>query len=181
MTSQNLEQYIAKRYQDQLEWYSNKATINKKWYHRYQVAVAALSGIITVTVALGMHYRDRIGWQIASLIGSAVAAALVGLQKAFRFHENWVEYRTTAEQLKKERYYHAFRCGDYSSAESADRLFVERVEALISKQNTHWTTGIINSQEHGAHHDELDLPKESAIERIREQPVYSDECARGSD
>ena len=154
MTSQNLDEYSVDRYKDQLEWYSDKATTNKKWYHRYQIAIALLSGIITVTVALGMHDRDRIGWHIVSLISSAVVAALMGLQKAFRFHENWVEYRTTAEQLKKEGYYYEFRCGAYSTAEYADKLFVERVEALISRQNTLWTVGTLKSEEHRLPHEE---------------------------
>ena len=154
MTSQSVEQYSTDRYQDQLDWYSSKATINKKWYHGYQIAIVALSGIVTVTVALGMHDRDRIGWPIVSLVASAMVSALTGLQKALRFHDNWVEYRTTAEQLKKERYYYEFRCGDYSTAESAAKLFVERVEALISRQNTLWTVGTLNPQEDSARQEE---------------------------
>ena len=156
MTSESLDQYFDERYQDQLKWYSNKAADNKKWYRRYQIAIAALSGTVTVTVALGMHDRAASRWHIVSLIASAMVAALAGLQKAFRFHENWVEYRTTAEQLKKEGYYYEYRCGDYSTAESADRLFVERVESLISRQNTLWTVGTLSPQEDGAPGDKKD-------------------------
>ena len=150
MASESLGQYFSERYQDQLKWYSDKSADNKKWYRRYQIAIAALSGIVTVTVALGMREQAAGGWHIASLIASAMVAALAGLQKAFRFHENWVEYRTTAEQLKKEGYYYEFRCGDYSAAESADRLFVERVESLISRQNTLWTARTLKPEEDGS-------------------------------
>ena len=150
MASEILDEYSNERYRDQLKWYSDKSADNKKWYYRYQVAIALLSGIVTVTVALGMREQAASGWHIASLIASAMVAALAGLQKAFRFHENWVEYRTTAEQLKKEGYYYEFRCGDYSVAESADRLFVERVESLISRQNTLWTARTLKPPENGS-------------------------------
>ena len=138
MERSRFEQYIKNRYKDQLQWYSDSASANKKAYHVYQTAIGVLSAIVTVTIGVGLHYRDSIGWPIASLLGSATVALLTGLQKTFRFRENWVEYRTTAEDLKKERHYHRFRCGDYANHESPDQLFVERVEAAISQQNTRW-------------------------------------------
>lgn len=150
MSSLDSDRYIGDRFDDQLQWYNNRAAISKKWYHGYQIAIATLSALITVTVALGMHEDDGTAWHIASLVSSAAVAALTGLQKAFRFHDNWVEYRTTAEQLKKERYYYEFRCGEYSTAESPERLFVERVEAMISRQHTLWTVGTLDRNEHGA-------------------------------
>lgn len=150
MSALDYEQYTADRFQDQLKWYSANAAKNKKWHQRYHIVIASLSALITVTVALGMHDSDSSGWHIVSLVASAAVAALTGLHKAFRFHENWVEYRTTAEQLKKERYHYQYRCGEYSTAESPDRLFVERVEALISRQHTLWTVGTLKHQDYGA-------------------------------
>lgn len=162
MDSLDLEQYTVDRFQDQLTLYSENASKNKKWYHRYQVVIASLSALTTVTVALGMHDGDGSAWYIVSLVASAAVAALTGLQKALRFHENWVEYRTTAEQLKKERYHYEYRCGEYSTAESAGRLFVERVEALISRQHTLWTAGTLKRQEYGASDGEQTLPERTS-------------------
>ena len=169
MSSLDFGQYTVDRFDDQLKWYSSKAAINKKWYRGYQIAIATLSALTTVTIALGMHESDGNAWHIASLVGSAAVAALAGLQKAFRFHENWVEYRTTAEQLKKERYYYEFRCGEYSTTESVDRLFVERVEALISRQHTLWTVGTLHRQEHGASGGKPTLPEETSSPVSRAQ------------
>ena len=159
MTSLDLDQYIAERFKKQLKWYSDKAAFNKKWYQWYQIAITTLSALITVTVALGMQDNSSGGWHIASLLASATVAALAGLQKALRFHENWVEYRTTAEHLKKERSYYEFRCGEYATAESADRLFVERVEALISRQHSLWTVGTLNRQKLGPNDGKPSLPE----------------------
>lgn len=155
------DKYIVDRFGDQLKWYSDKSSINKKWYHGYQIAIAILSALTTVTVALGMHESDGNAWHIVSLVASAAVATLAGLQKALRFHENWVEYRTTAEQLKKERYYYEFRCDEYSTAESADKLFVKRVEALISRQHTLWTLGALNRKERGTSDGKSTLPEET--------------------
>ena len=141
----DFDQYLEERYRDQLRWYSRKATANKKWYHGYQVAISCLSAIVSFTVALGLYEGDGVRWYIVSLATSAVLAVLTGFQKLFRFHENWVEYRTTAESLKKEEYYYRFRCGEYSSAASAEETFVERVESFISQQNTLWKAGTLRS------------------------------------
>ena len=148
MTLSGFKDYVKERYEDQVEWYSKSATKNKKWYRRYQVVIAVLSAVVTVTVAFGMNDDGGSGWHIASLIASAAVTLLVTLQKTLRFHDNWVEYRTTAEDLKKERHYYDFLCGDYATAESPDKLFVERVEELISQQNTQWSVGTVASRRH---------------------------------
>lgn len=145
----DFDQYFEKRYLSQLRWYSGKATRNKKWHYGYQIAISCLAAIVTITVALGLREGDQGRLHILSLAASAVLAVLPGLQKVFRFHENWVEYRTTAESLKKEEYYYRFRCGKYATAASAKRTFVERVEALISQQNTLWTTETKQAVEDG--------------------------------
>ena len=146
-TSEFEQQYIKKRYQAQVQWYSGKASANKKAYQIYHTSIAILSAVITIAVGIGMHDRDHIFWQVVSLTASAAVAVLAGLQRTLRFRENWVEYRTTAEDLKKEEYYHQFRCGDYATSASPDRLFVERAEALISRQNTVWNTATLAVQD----------------------------------
>ena len=146
MDRSSFERYIKSRFEDQLQWYSKRASADKRAYQIYQTGIGVLSAIVTVTVGIGLHYRDNVAWPIASLIASATVALLTGLQKTFRFRENWVEYRTTAEDLKKERHYHILRCGDYARHESPDQLFVERVEAMISQQNTRWNVATLKSE-----------------------------------
>lgn len=155
MTSADIEQYHETRYKDQLQWYSSSATNNKTWHRRFQVGIAVLSAGVTVTVALGMNDGAAAAWHIVSLTTSALITVLATLQKVFRFHDNWVEYRTTAEDLKKERYYHEFLCGDYANAECPDQLFVERVEALISQQNTQWSAGTTTARLAGGLGDQV--------------------------
>ena len=63
---------------------------------------------------------------------------LASLLKIYRFQEQWIDYRNTAETLKKEKYLYDAKLSEYATADSADRLFVERIESLISRQNTLW-------------------------------------------
>ncbi|MYA09511.1 MAG: DUF4231 domain-containing protein [Holophagales bacterium] len=141
MTSSAFQQYLEDRYQNQVRWYRASAARSKRWHRRYQVGIVALSAVVTVTVALGLNGGSGTPWHVVSLTTSALVTVLATLQRTLRFHENWVEYRTTAEALQKEHYYHQFLCGEYGTAESPNQLFVERVEELISEQNTLWKAG----------------------------------------
>ena len=56
------------------------------------------------------------------------------------FHENWISYRSTCEQLKHEKYLCLAEAGPYRD-EDRDRLLAERVEEQISREHTQWTAG----------------------------------------
>jgi hypothetical protein len=68
-----------------------------------------------------------------------VAILTAGL-KAFKYQENWINYRTTCETLRKEKYFYEAGLGEYASAEDKEALFVDRVESLISRENTMWVS-----------------------------------------
>ena len=68
------------------------------------------------------------------MLVAIVASAL----KTFKFQENWINYRTTCETLKKEIHFYEAGIGEYANAEDKEVLFVERVENLISRENTLW-------------------------------------------
>ena len=140
MDQEAFQQYMEQRYEDQRQWYSGKASDNKLRYYIFQTSIIVLSGIATLTVALGISFPD-INWiRLLAITMTASVTVLASLQKVFRFQENWIEYRNTAESLKKERYLYLARLEEYAKTESADKLFVARVESLISRQNTAWTT-----------------------------------------
>lgn len=57
-----------------------------------------------------------------------------------KYKENWINYRTTAETLRKEIHFYRLGSGDYRDSEDREALFVERVESLISREYTLWLT-----------------------------------------
>lgn len=138
MDNQEFECYLRSRYEDQCRWYSSKATFNKQWYHYFQTAILGLSAVTTLTIAVGMYFQDNSWIRLVALTITATVTVLAGLLKVYRFQEQWIEYRDTAETLKKEKYLYKARIGEYAKADSPEQMFVDRVETLISRQNTLW-------------------------------------------
>ena len=81
-----------------------------------------------------------------SLITSVLVAILATSLKTFKFEENWVNYRTTCETLKKEIHFFNAGLDEYKDSQDREGLFVRRVEALISRENTLWLTTIEEKQ-----------------------------------
>ena len=69
---------------------------------------------------------------------AALVAISTAALKTFKYQENWISYRTTAETLKKEIHFYEATIQGYENVEDKEALFVERVESLISRENTFW-------------------------------------------
>lgn len=80
--------------------------------------------------------EGAIKW-IAAGIAIIVAISTSAL-RAFKYQENWINYRTTSETLKKEIHFYEAGISPYDNAKDKETLFVERVESLISRENTLW-------------------------------------------
>ncbi|MFH1095921.1 MAG: DUF4231 domain-containing protein [Candidatus Desantisbacteria bacterium] len=131
----NEQEYIEQRLEYQINWYSQKSQYNQTWFKRLR-----LSEIISATFIpflSGMGDKVPCGpWLIGGLgVFIAVAAASGSL---FKFHENWIQYRTTAEQLKHEKFLYLTGTKPYESEDKFSAL-VQRIEGLISKENSSWS------------------------------------------
>jgi hypothetical protein len=131
----NEEQYIESRVNDQIGWYDKKSRKAQFWFKCLRgaeiVAAAAIPLIagfavdpFPVTLVLGI-----LGASIA------VISAAISLNQ---LQENWTEYRTTCESLKHEKFLYLTKAEPYHEEEPF-RLFVQRVESLISKENSAWS------------------------------------------
>lgn len=70
------------------------------------------------------------------LIGVCLAV-ITGFIALFKFQENWIEYRTTLESLKHEKYLFLTKSPPYNIEDTLP-LLVERVEAHISTEHNKW-------------------------------------------
>ena len=138
MTEEDLECYRAGRYDDQCRWYDAKAGFNKRWYYCFQTSTVVLSAMTTLIVAAGVYFEDTRWVRLAALVTATAVTVAASLLKIYRFQEQWLDYRSTAETLKKERYLLEARIDEYATTDSPGQLFVNRVENLISRQNTLW-------------------------------------------
>lgn len=129
------EEYINDRLNDQINWYSGKSQTNQKWFKRLRLLEIVAAAIIPFLAGIGTsipYYSIIIGG-----LGVIIAVS-AGLSALYKFHENWIEYRTTSETLKHEKYLYQAKCSPYNSEDAFCRL-VQRVEGLISKENTQWS------------------------------------------
>jgi len=133
MNSQDFEKYLKERYYPQIDWYDKKAIQNEYMYAVFQWGIIILSAITPIMIAL-------VPVKLISIIISAIVAILTTGIKTFKFHENWINYRTTCETLKKEIYFYNSGTNEYANEKDKEAKFVERVESLISRENTLWLT-----------------------------------------
>ena len=131
----NQEEYLKERLQDQIDWYDRTSVKNQRLFKRLQVAailasatIPFLSGYITGTTVLLKLTVGALGLTVAAI------TAILGL---YKFQENWFEFRTTCESLKHEKYLFLTKSEPYDQGDPF-KLLVERVESLISKENTAW-------------------------------------------
>lgn len=130
-----IEKYIKERVDDQIIWYDDKSQTNKFYFQLFKVIEISFASIL---VLLSGFLKDNtIFPYIAGSIGTSIAI-IVGLQSIFKFHEKWSQYRSTSETLKNEKYTFLCLTGTYTNTEEPNKLFVERIEFLISKENSNW-------------------------------------------
>lgn len=135
MDSEQFQDYLKNRYEDQVKWYSDKAGYYKWLYQIYQWVAIVLSAMLPVLIAkLPDSYII-----ITIVVSVLLSIATTGL-KTFKYQENWISYRTIAETLKKEKHYYDADLDDYQDRKNKDSVFVERVEMIISRENSLWVT-----------------------------------------
>lgn len=129
------EEYLKQRLDDQIDWYDKKSQWNQRWFKRLRVVEILLATCVPFLVA---YVTPDTGYLkvIVGVMGILVALAS-GSVTLYKFQENWIEYRTTAETLKHEKYLYLTESAPYDGKQ-AFRLLVERAESLMSKENTSW-------------------------------------------
>ncbi len=132
----NETEYLEERVEDQINWFDRKSGINKKWYRRCQLVQLLAASLITLS---GIFIGDNIFYlqYLIPFLG-AIIAIISGILSLYKFQENWLQYRTTAENLQQEKYLFLGRSTPYDGDEPL-KLFVERVESMISHENSNWS------------------------------------------
>ncbi|HEY3139287.1 MAG TPA: DUF4231 domain-containing protein [Blastocatellia bacterium] len=92
--------------------------------------------LIPTVLVVSTFEKDYIKWATAGL--SLLLAIGTSALKAFKFQENWMNFRQMAETLKQEKYFYEAELGPYANAPDKRATFVDRVESLISRENAIW-------------------------------------------
>ena len=131
-------EYIEQRLEDQINWYSAKSSSCQTLHKALRLTEIVAAALIPLLSGMGEKVLH--GPWIIGLLGAviAIATAAGGL---FKFHENWIQYRVTSEQLKHEKFLFLTRETPYVD-DDRFQVLVQRVEGLISKENVTWTQSI---------------------------------------
>jgi hypothetical protein len=126
--------YLEFRIQDQIDWYDRKSLSAQRWFKRlraFELIAAAAIPFMSGYSSEYAYLTPAVGF-LGVLV--AVVAGLLGLNQ---FQERWVEYRTTCEALKREKYLYLAKVFPYDG-ERAFPALVQTVEGLIAKETSAW-------------------------------------------
>jgi len=142
MEKKNFDDYLEDRYENQINWYSNRASKSKLYYSLFQWSAIILSASLPVLIASVPET-----WQLLTIVLSILLAICTTGLKTFKFQENWISYRTISETLKKEKHFYDAQIDEYAEASDREALFVDRVENLISREHSLWVTTHMKKKE----------------------------------
>jgi len=133
--------YMQHRWYSQWSYYDKKSSAAKVRYQRLQLIVAV--GSVVVPVLIGLTPTDpnlRTGLDLVTVAISLIVAASAAIETVKQFGDEWRTFRSTAEELKREKSLYDTGSGPYRRAKNPFRLFVERSEEVMAKQNGAWAT-----------------------------------------
>ncbi|MFI5154107.1 MAG: DUF4231 domain-containing protein [Chitinophagales bacterium] len=139
----NEEEYLKERLEGEIRWYSSNSTANKNRYQYLKTAEIIISVIIPFLTGY-LKENESIKYVIGIL--GCMVAVIAGLLVLYKYQEKWIEYRTTTESLKHEKFMYLSGSGPYKTDPSLANL-VERVEYLIAKENSNWNQMISRTED----------------------------------
>ncbi len=129
------KEYLEKRVDDQISWYGKKSTILKKRHYTLRVIVILISVILPFLTGIMSDKTPYI--KIAIAAGSLIVAFFEGISSLYKYQEQWLTYRNTAESLKREKLLFQTKSGPYEKSQALS-LLVTRCEGIMSEENQTW-------------------------------------------
>lgn len=131
----NADEYITSRVDDQIDWYDRKSQRAQCWFKLFRGT--EIVAAVAIPLIAGFGEEPFPVTFTVSILGAiiAVIAAIISLNQ---FQEIWIEYRTTCESIKHEKFLFLTKAEPYHEKNSFS-LFAHRVESLISKENSEWS------------------------------------------
>lgn len=129
------EDYLKNRLDDQINWYDKKSSQCQKMYKKLQL----VSIIGAASIPLFSGYLSAETPYLKYLVGvlGLLVAVLAAVNNLYKYQENWITYRATCEGLKHEKYLYTTATSPYS-IDGSFNLLVQRVEMIMSEENSGW-------------------------------------------
>lgn len=134
----DIDEYLENRVQKQIDWYDNKSIDCQRKYKFFQIIEIIIAAFIPLLS--GYTTNNSIIALIVGICG-AVIAIIESITKLNKYHENWVQYRTTCELLRYQKQLFITKSAPYNTAEETiENVFVRNIETIISSENNKWKT-----------------------------------------
>jgi hypothetical protein len=143
------DEYLKERLEPEIAWYDKKSGKNKAWNTACRITEIVCAAIIPLLA--GYAKDGAVYFSVAIGFLGLIVAGCAGIAALLNFQEQWIKYRTTTETLKKEKYFFQTRVEPYD-VDDPLRVLVQRVEALVSQENTNWAQYMMKpgkSDQHG--------------------------------
>lgn len=127
--------YLSNRVDSQINWLSERSSQNKKWHYGLRFLTLLFSAAMPLLVSYSYTW-------VKLLAGTASfgVALTVGTNSLFKFHDNWIRYRTASESLKSEKWRYQTKTAPYDTV--GFEHFVDRVETFLQEENSSWALTI---------------------------------------
>ncbi|MEN0047169.1 MAG: DUF4231 domain-containing protein [Bacteroidota bacterium] len=137
--------YMKERVDDQINWLDGKSGKNQRFYKRLRLIVILLSVLIPFATGYIGNWEGNIDEILKFSIGMAgvIIAAIEGIQSLFKYQDNWVSYRVTAETLKQEKMLYLTKSGIYANNKTNFQAFVSRIEGILNGENQQWLQNML--------------------------------------
>lgn len=126
---------IMGRLEDQIAWYDSNSLRNQHTYKRIKTIEILAAAIIPFIAAFSMPHAALVTGSLGVLI-----TVLEGLLHLNQYQQNWTAYRSTCEALRHEKFVYLGKAAPYADATDSYALLAERVESLISQENSKWVS-----------------------------------------
>lgn len=123
------------RLDDQIGWYDRKSRNAQSWFKALKVVQLVAAGAIPLTAVFNFRSPEKTTAVLGLLI-----LVVEGLQQLNQYQTNWINYRSTCETLRHEKYLFLGEAGPYSAVEKPLALLADRIEGLISQENAKWVS-----------------------------------------
>ena len=131
--------WLADRLEKQIRWYDGAPRHSRLGYLSLRLLTLCAAAAITI---VSITSWAPSGWQPTWLPGilGALIALLEGVQGLFRWRDQWLMYRATAEGLKREQSLYLAQAGPYAGGTNPEALPLPavRAEQLMTTENASW-------------------------------------------
>ena len=131
------EEYIKDRVEDQINWYGKKSSICQKKHKHWQI-IKIVTALLITTLSLWANYTV-LGLEMTYIV--AILGGLIvfieSFVKIYNYEQLWIQYRATAEKLKREKIMYETKSNPYKVQDSF-ALLVQRCEAIMQDEVQGW-------------------------------------------